>query len=204
MARWILSHLPPAEFQFGDISLPFLYHRYNSTWANERCVEIPIARHYLDQYEPRDVLEVGHVLGHYFATSHDVVDKFEKGRGIINRDILEFEPDRRYQLVISISTFEHIGYDDSIGQGSGDRILKALATCVALLAPAGKLVLTVPIGYNRELDEMILDGKLGEKKQWFLRRTARHLWAPTDRSALVSCRYGTPYPYANAIMVAEF
>ena len=200
----ILKSLPDGEFCFDDTTLRYFYHRYNCTWANERCVEIPIACHYLTKCDPNDTLEVGNVLSHYFTVPHQVVDKFERGEGVINCDILDFKPDRRFQLIISISTFEHIGLDDSTSEGSRIKIPQAMAACRALLAPSGKLLITAPIGYNHELDNMITDGTLGPKQQWFLRRVGQLKWTTSDWSSVANCRYGTPYPYANAIMVGEF
>ncbi|MCL4178307.1 MAG: hypothetical protein KJ072_11280 [Verrucomicrobia bacterium] len=167
-------------------------------------MEVAIARHFLGQFEPKEILEVGNVLSHYFPVSHTVVDKYEPGPGVVNKDILEFRSDRKYRLILSISTFEHIGYDDAVGDGSRKKILQALASCRTLLAGDGKLMITVPIGYNPELDEMISDGSLGAGKQWFLRRISRRTWVPCDWSALAGCRYGQPYPYANGIMAGEF
>jgi len=204
MAPYILRGIAEEEFKFGDTVLRYVYHKYNCTWINERCVEIPIARHFLERYEPGEVLEVGNVLAHYFTVSHDVVDKFEKGRGVINRDILEFKPAVSYRLIISISTFEHIGYDDSPAQRSETKIAQAMAACKALLAPGGKLVITVPIGYNADLDRMLLNNMLGAKQQWYMRRTAKRRWTTCDWPAAADCRYGTPHPYANAIMIGEF
>lgn len=204
MAPYILRRIEEEEFKFGDTVLRYVYHKYNCTWINERCVEIPIARHLLGRYEPGEVLEVGNVLAHYFSVSHAVVDKYEKGPGVINRDILDFKPATKYRLIISISTFEHIGYDDSLAEASETKIPRALAACKALLAPGGKLVITVPLGYNGELDRMISNNTLGTKQQWYLRRTGKRRWTSSDWPAVADCRYGTPHPYANAIMIGEF
>jgi hypothetical protein len=204
MAPWILRRIGEEEFRFAGTTLRYTFHQYNCTWINERCVEIPIARHFLERYDPKEVLEVGNVLAHYTATSHEVVDKYEQGKGVINRDILEFKPDTKYRLIISISTFEHIGYDDSPTEGSGTKIPQALAACKDLLAPDGKLVITVPIGYNSELDRMISNKSLGATQQYYMRRTGKRRWTTCDWPAVAACRYGTPHPYANAIMIAEF
>jgi hypothetical protein len=66
------------------------------------------------------------------------------------------------------------------------------------------LVITVPIGYNSELDQMIVNKKLGATQQWYMRRTGKRYWTSCDWPAAAACRYGSPYPYANAILIAEF
>ena len=73
-----------------------------------------------------------------------------------------------------------------------------------LLADAGHLVLTVPLGYNPALDAMIDDDQLQSDRAFFIRRTGRLQWEPTTAEVALDCRYGSPFPYANAVMVAEF
>src|SRR5713101_4756266 len=71
LAPLIIPLLSKKSFEFQGHRLDCFYHRYNMTWAGERCVEIPIAKSYLDQYQAGDVLEVGNVLSHYFPVQHD-------------------------------------------------------------------------------------------------------------------------------------
>ncbi len=199
----ILRSLPRKTFVFRDATLECLYHPYNMTWACERCVEVPIARSYLARVAGQRVLEVGNVLSHYGSVSHDVLDKFEKGERVINEDIVDFRPSMKYGLILSISTFEHIGFDDAAGEGSAAKIRTAVQSCRRLLEPGGKLVLTVPIGYNPELDTMLKQSELPLEREFYLRRTGRTEWEPIDKVTALACRYRRPYPYANAILVAE-
>ncbi|MEK6586221.1 MAG: hypothetical protein AABZ24_07730, partial [Nitrospirota bacterium] len=99
-------------FQFDGREYEYLYHPYNRTWKNERGVEIPIFRELLLKYEGKRVLEVGNVLSHYFPIRHEVIDKYEVSSGVINQDIVEFVPQDKYDLIISISTLEHVGWDE--------------------------------------------------------------------------------------------
>ncbi|MBH0190215.1 MAG: hypothetical protein HP492_00290, partial [Nitrospira sp.] len=99
-------------FRFGGREYDYLYHPYNRTWKNERGVEIPIFRELLLQHEGKRVLEVGNVLSHYFPIQHDVVDKYEVSPGVINKDIVGFLPQQTYHLIVSISTLEHVGWDE--------------------------------------------------------------------------------------------
>jgi hypothetical protein len=199
----ILPRLPERSFRFGGATLKCVYHSYNMTWACERCVEIPIARAYLAQARSGPVLEVGNVLSHYGPIDHDVLDKFERGDRVINQDVVGFQSSHQYGLILSISTFEHIGFDDAAEEGSAAKIQAAIQACRRLLAPAGKLVLTVPIGYNPELDALLRAGALPFAREFYLRRTGRLEWEPCEKAAALSCRYRTPFPYANAILVGE-
>ena len=204
-APLIIPLLPRKHFGFNGQSLDCFYHRYNMTWAGERCIEIPIAKSYLDHFSGKRVLEVGNVLSHYLPISHDVLDKFEKGPGIINEDIIGFAPQKRYDLILSISTFEHIGYDDEAEESSSKKIKQAIEACTQkLLAPGGKLVITVPIGYNPELDQMIKNGELKTSADSFMRRVKKLDWVASTKAEALNCRFRKPFPYANAILVAEF
>lgn len=203
-APLILLLLRRGTFVFCGRELDLFHHRYNMTWATERGVEVPVARAYLDEFGGRRVLEVGNVLSHYGPVAHDVLDKFERGPRVINADIVDFAPAAPYDLVLSISTFEHIGFDDEADEPSDKKILRAIGQSRRLLAPGGKLVLTVPIGYNPQLDRLIAANELGSAAEFYLRRTARRRWEECDRATALRCEYSRPFPYANAILVAEF
>jgi len=204
LAPVIIPMLPKKTVEFQGRRLDCFYHRYNMTWASERCVEIPIAKSYLDQHAKGAVLEVGNVLSHYFPARHDILDKFEKANGIINQDILDYRPAKQYDLILSISTFEHIGFDDESTEPSGGKIKAAIAACRRLLKPDGRLVLTLPIGYNPELDELIRTGELASSREFFLCRRKKTDWVPATREEALKFSYKKPFPYANAVAIIEF
>jgi len=201
----IIPTLPKKTFQYKGTTLEYFFHRYNMTWASERCVETPIGRLWLSKYRPNATLEVGNVLSHYGPIQHRVLDKFEKGPGVINEDIVEFKPPDRFQLILSISTFEHIGFDDSSdGSGSAEKILAAIKSCRSLLTPEGRLVITVPIHYNPAMDQLIRGEALPTDARTFLIRRGYTDWVETDQAEALTAKYKEPFPYANAVMVAEF
>ncbi|MBC8244292.1 MAG: hypothetical protein H8E20_07845 [Verrucomicrobia bacterium] len=203
-APWIIPRLARREFIFEGKTLPLCYHRYNMTWANERAVEVPVAAEFLRRFADKRVLEVGNVTPHYLDTAHTVLDKFERGPGIVNEDIADFAPGERFDLILSVSTFEHIGFDDEADGDSGEKIAQAITTCRGLLAAAGQLVITLPLGYNPALDRMIAAGQLGSERATFLKRTGRLAWQSVDAEAALASEYGRPFPYANAVMIAQF
>ncbi|MSU63261.1 MAG: hypothetical protein EXS31_12835 [Pedosphaera sp.] len=200
----IIPFLSREFFSYHGRQLELFHHRYNMTWASERCVEVPVARFYLEQHAGGRILEVGNVLSHYSPIDHEVLDKFEKGPGVINEDVVLFAPADKYDLILSISTFEHIGFDDDSTSASAPKILAALAACRKLLKPSGRVIITVPIGYNLELDELIRTGTLGATRKTFLKKTGSKLWLSVDQGTALECKYKEPFPYANAILVAEF
>ena len=70
------------------------------------------------------MLEVGNVLSHYQRVCHDIVDKYEAREGVINEDVVSFDPGRRYALIVSISTLEHVGWDENPRET--DKVSRAL------------------------------------------------------------------------------
>jgi SAM-dependent methyltransferase len=200
----IIPLLPHKSFQFKGATYECFYHGYNMTWAGERMIEVPIAKSYLDQYGGKDVLEVGNVLSHYFPVVHDILDKFERGPRIINKDIIEFVPPKQYDLILSISTFEHIGFDDDSDVSSDKKIGEAIAACRAILKPGGKFVMTVPLGYNPNLDRLIRNCELEASGEFYMRRVQRLDWEATSKEEALECPYKTRFPYASALLIAEF
>ena len=186
-------------FQFDGREYEYLYHPYNKTWKNERGVEIPIFRELLLKHEGKRVLEVGNVLSHYFPIHHEVVDKYEVSAGVINADIVEFVPQDKYDLIISISTLEHVGWDEQ-PQKPG-KLLQAIehlrSTC---LAPSGRLVASLPIGYNRYFDYLQNNGKSPFTTQHFLKRISKqNYWIESDWEQCRNVPYGRFVAHAICI-----
>jgi hypothetical protein len=203
-ANLIIPRLPSREIKFNGRRLELFYHRYNMTWASERCVEVPIARDYAGAARPDATLEVGNVLSHYGPVQHVILDKFERAPGVINEDITTYRPTRRYDLILWISTFEHIGFDDEAEGRSSDKIHDAIKVCRQMLTPNGILLITVPISYNPELNELIQSGRPGSRNEYFLKKDGPQEWRQCSKEEAMRCEYKRPFPYANAIMVAEF
>ena len=203
ISPFVLPFLSQGHFKYCGELLPYHFANYNVTWSNERCVEVSLGRWYLEQIDG-PILEVGNVLGHYGINGHTVVDKFERGEGVINEDIAKWQTDQRFALILSLSTFEHIGFDDDNEDQSAKKILSAIAACRALLQPAGRLVITVPLGYNPHLDQLIEQDALGQDRASFMLRSSAREWNEVARRQAVGTPFGSPWPYANALMVAEF
>jgi hypothetical protein len=148
-------------FGFAGHEYRYATRVYNSTWMHERAVELPIALEALEQGRGRGarILEVGHVLGHYAAAGHEVVDKYEHAPGVRNADVLDLDAEGRYDLVLSVSTLEHVGVDDA--PADPRRAVAAARRLRALTAPGGSVLATVPAGDNHELVAAIASGEAG-------------------------------------------
>jgi len=95
-----------------------------------------------------------------------VVDLREPGA--INADVMTWKPEKPVDLLISISTIEHIGVG-KYKRAARVRPSGVLARFRSFLAPEGRAVVTAPTGYNRGLDRALREGTLGANKMWFMR-----------------------------------
>ena len=146
-------------FSFNHRDYEYTVHRHKHTWLSERAVEIPIAKALLDDHAGARVLEVGNVLAHYIEAGHPVVDKYERAPGVVNVDVLDLAPTEPLDLILSVSTLEHVGWDDTPRDPA--RAVHAVAHLKGLLAPDGLLLATVPVGYNPHLVDAIRCGRAG-------------------------------------------
>lgn len=190
----------PSAFTFRGKSYRYFWHCYNATWRNERAVEIPIARDFLAGVPPEDVLEIGDVMSNYGPVPHQVVDKYEKGERIINADVCDFRSEKKYQLILSISTLEHVGWDEEPKDES--KVLRAFGNLRGLLAPEGKLLVTVPIGYNPSLDKMIGEGRISFSQCIYLkRRPRRNIWKEVSAGEVQHPNYDRRAYTAHELLV---
>jgi hypothetical protein len=189
----------PRTFELQAARYPYFLHDYNVTWCNERAVEIPIVWAEVRRRRGRRVLEVGNVLAHYFAVDHEVVDKFEKGRSISNEDVATFRGGRPYDLIVSISTLEHIGWDEE--PQDGGKIVRAIANLSEQLAPGGRLVATLPLGYNPVMDAQLAAGALPFSRCHYLVRRGMLSWAETDWQGVAGSAYAERWPGARGLVI---
>ena len=100
------------NFIFRGKSYRYFYDIINNTWMNERSVEISIVMKMVNENKGKRILEIGNVLSNYYDVPHDVVDKYEKAPNVINQDVVDFKTNDKYDLIVSISTLEHVGWDE--------------------------------------------------------------------------------------------
>ena len=117
--------------------LPYTFARYNNTFRNERTVEVSVAQWFLGQGRVGRMLEVGNVLGHYGIDGHDILDRYETIRGVINADVVGFTSAEPYDTIVSISTLEHVGWDET--PRSPERAVAAFENLQALAAERGRV-----------------------------------------------------------------
>ena len=189
-------------FVFNGSEYPYFYHKYRSTWANERIVEIPFFKALTESMDFKHVLEIGNVMSHYLPVRYDILDKYENLPNIIQEDILSFMPEKKYKLIISISTFEHIGWDEN--PRDPGKVISVIEHIRKMLDKDGELVFSVPIDYNPELDRMILEGKINIfEKRYLIRKNRQNAWVEADEKEAMQTKYGRPYFCANGLMIAK-
>ena len=200
-AHWLwLRLVGRGTFAFQGRDYRYFHHPYNVTWTNERAVEVPIVRRAIEEAGAAvRLLEVGNVLSHYSHRGHDVVDKYESGTGILNTDIVDFRHSEPYDLIVSISTLEHVGWDED--ERDPGKIPRAVEHIRTLLAPSGEAIVTLPLGYNPNLDELVRAGALDVDREYFLLRLAQCQWREVEKAELGRPAYGSPFPGANGLMI---
>lgn len=198
---FVHRHVRVRGFTFNGCPYPYFVHLYNTTWKCERAVEIPIVMRWISSKGHSNVLEIGNVLSHYFDFKHDIVDKYEKAEGVINVDVLDFVADKRYDLIVAISTLEHIGWDEK--PRDPEKILGCIRHLKKLLSKGGTLILTVPAGYNSYLDDIIRERAIEQAQFYHFKRTGRIRWVQSEFKDIDGLPYGSPWGAANALTIVS-
>ena len=187
------------QFRVRGKTYEYFYDYYNNTYAGERCVEIPIVLSMIANCDDANLLEVGNVLRHYTGMTHDVIDKYEHAPGLICCDVLDYRPEKAYQAIVSISTIEHIGWDETVKDATKPaRVVEHLRS---LLKKNGTLIVSTPTGYNPAVDEGFSSGQFRFDDVIALCRTSFSTWRESTVEEALSHRFGSPYPYGNAVLI---
>lgn len=187
------------EFRLNGVQYGSFYNHLS--WRSERCAEIGLAKSWLDKYKGKRVLEVGNTTHFYFPTSHDIIDKYDHRNGCLEIDLFDYNPSKRYDMIFSISTLEHVGWDEKPRQAG--KFLPALEKLRALLNNHGILLFTVPIGYNSEIDQLVKNGAVPFEHHFLKRVSQYNEWQEVDSGQASMAKYGRPYLFGNVIMVGS-
>jgi hypothetical protein len=154
----------------GETRIPWPLRVANklSKLGSERAIEVPFALDFYRSHAHGRALEVGDVLGYYSSLpGRLIVDKYEEREGVQNVDILEFRSQQRFDLIISISTIEHVGWDEASRDPT--KSVAAIEAMRSLLAINGSLLVTVPLRYNPAIDSYILSHASDFVNCWYYR-----------------------------------
>jgi len=197
--KYKTNRLSKDFFLFNKKKINYFSHPYNVTWKHERAIEIPLAFSYLRRFNSSQTLEIGNVTSNYKEVNHTIVDRYEISKGVINKDVEDYKPKKKFKFIFSISTLEHVGVDGYREKGKAVRAINYLA---GLLSPKGILMFTIPMGYNKILDRSILTGKLKlDEVYYFKKISSDNKWKQVGKKDISRCVYGFPYHWGNAIIV---
>lgn len=189
-------------FEWNGETLTYERGEYNNAGDNERAVEVPIARWWINEHGGGG-LEVGNVLSHYCDVSWPVFDRYEGPLKVDVFDLVEFGVFAgQVDWIVSVSTLEHVRWDEEPREPDGTS--RAIRLLRSLLAPHGSMLVTMPFGVRDELDAAMLSGELGHSRSWIMRRAygSRSRWfegAPVPKRPWVWGPAG-----ANVVWIAEF
>ena len=206
-------------FTLQDREYEYFCHPFNDTRHNERAVEIPIICTWVSDIRKTNpnikILELGNTLQHYYLFPHDIVDKEEGGiyLPVINKDIVDYHPDCKYDVIFSISTIEHVGREDD--GNDKYKIVRALSQLTDMLNVGGKIFVTFPIGFHPDFDSVLKEGKIPFTKVYCLHRDDYNSWIEDDFQRVLkendylyeACYLGTlpqssVAPYATEIIIS--
>lgn len=185
------------SFVFSGQTHRYYLHHYSLD--NERIVEVALARDFLHGKHGK-TLEVGNVLSHYFSFPHNIVDKYEHAPGVTNEDIVTFSPQEKYDFIVTLSTLEHVGWDEQ--PRKPEKIEIAINRLKEMLKDGGKMLVTMPLGYNSHVDRLLNDRRTGfSEVRYMLRISSDNQWREASWDEVSRVKYGAPFRCANAIMV---
>jgi hypothetical protein len=206
-AAYVKSYLSKADAEFLCNGGTYKYARHwtNAAYSTERVVEIPLVMKYVNEclVNKGSILEVGNVLSHYHSFPHDTVDKYEKSKDVLNIDIVDYLLEKKYDLALSISTLEHVGYDEE--EKCPWKILAAIEHMTHATKVGGKVIFTVPLGYNTHMDGYFKYNLIPVTEKHLMQRiSCRNEWIeqPADLLKKIDFKYGDPFPYGNWILIA--
>lgn len=193
------------------VDLAYVDQPYNGTRHNERAVEVAAALHLYNKAVDanKSVLEIGAVLPHYLRGwpqgGHTVVDLHEQWHGVTNDNVLTWQPPHTYDLIICISTLDHL-----LGPME---LWIALERMRRWRNPGGLLFVTLPanqppeVGGGPWLDALLKDRhSLEASDLWRLDKVdpQHHLWEEVTGTKTPPRGYNSPTWFANTVYFLFF
>lgn len=205
----------PPTFVFNNRIYEYFSHKYNNTTLNERTVEVGIIKDVVENYIKNtngNVLEIGNVLSHYFPVKWDILDKYETGDNVINEDIASFTPVNKYDLIVSISTFEHIGFDEgryakNMVEQNNDKFIEAVKNVKSkCLNDNGLFVMTIPLNFNLNINSILFDknNTIFDQIYFMKKTTISNVWEQCSAEDAITKKYDNPFPWANGLAICFF
>lgn len=198
---YILFFIKQRKIIFNNKEIQYFFHNYNYTFMNERAIEIPLVLSLIENIPKIELLEIGNVLSHYVQNEWDVVDKYENSKKVINEDIVNFKPLKKYSCIVAISTFEHIGFDEALKDNK--KILNMISNLKKnCLKKNGQIIFTIPVGWNFNLDQLIKTNKIKFSEVYYFKRISwDNKWVISKKEAVFKTTFSKPYIGANGLVL---
>jgi len=131
----------------------------------------------------------------------------------VQADILERPlSEERFDQIVNCSSVEHVGLSGRYGSTNDpDGDLKAMTYLRGLLAPEGRMILTIPVGkdavcrpqhriYGETRFPRLLEGYRSEEQQYWHKPPGDKVWIQTDRNTALAVEGSATY-YALGLLV---
>lgn len=202
LSSWYYKLFKSSEtFEFQGKQYRYFFHPYCSTWKNERCAIIPIVWDIIKKNEEQGkrVLELGNMLSYYYHVTHDILDKYEITDGVINEDVVSFDPPKPYDTVVSIMTLQEVGFKET--PPDPNKFYLALDNLKRHTVQDGKIIIIHGIGENNEMDHQLRNGTLEFNKRFYIMRTSGHKWKEASWEDIKDLGYDHSIPTANGVVI---
>jgi SAM-dependent methyltransferase len=202
---WYYKTFKSSEtFEFQGKSYHYLFHPYNTSWKNERAVNVPIVWEIVkrNREQGKRILEVGNFLSYVFDVNHEILDKYDAANGVINEDVVDFNPSKEYDLIVSILTLQCVGWDESPRDPL--KVLHAIENLKRLLSPGGQMIVTIGLGYNTELDKLLRNGIVQFDEQYYLKKISNYKWEQVKWEDIKDVKYDNSIPTSVGVVVGVF
>jgi hypothetical protein len=86
-----------------------------------------------------------------------VLDKYEQTPGVVNGDVVDVRSSKLYDLIVGVSTLEHVRWDEE--PRDSPKFLHGVERLTTFFAPDGKMLITLPVDCNAALDGFLKEGR---------------------------------------------
>ena len=205
-----MTYQPNVFTWWGEV-LPCFYFPHEGSDYSERSVELPCALSFLQDVgatvnaDPNHWMvsttggrgiEIGDRLSRYDLCGHRVVDSQSDWFGAEAIDV--FDVEGTYDWIVAISSLLDVGAKD------GRVTLNAVEHLRSLLAPGGRMLVTIPTGIQPFVDMRLRNGGLGEDRSCTFVRSQEDLtqWVQTETMTTLPPIHETVW--ASSVWVGEF
>lgn len=137
------------RFYVGDLELEYERSNYNSAWGNERSIEVPLGKWFLNKFG-NESMEIGCVMPYYGLENHNIYDLCDTHPKNKKENALNLEYYNKN--VLSLSTIEHLQKAE-YNNGSNEDALRLL---VKIIEDSDHFLITFPTTYHPLLDKFLM------------------------------------------------